>query len=332
MRPHRRRIMPPGLHRLRSAARPGGLAGHLQPPAKVPGIGSRRLIPRHLDGPQEPEPAQQIHAIRPDSRRRTASSQQVAEIGGDRRHRPARRVDQPIRVCLATGLLQRPGRGNQQPCQVPQFSPLSIMTTDHKPASAGRQPGLARHAREFSQQVAVGRTCTRCRPADRQAAGRAGHRRHGGVLPGRRAGQDPRVRPARAAHRLGGPARAQERVLHAHPGLVRLPGRARRPACATLVGELLAVNALFRLRQAQGVLRLGQRYGDGRLEAACARAIEAGDPSYRTVKGILAAGTGTTASSCRCPGSACPPGCAAPTRSAVSSGDPPAPPAGSPRS
>ena len=63
------------------------------------------------------------------------------------------------------------------------------------------------------------------------------------------------------------------------------------PACATLVGELLAVNALFRLRQAQGVLRLGQRYGDARLEAACARAIEAGDPSYRTVKGILAVGT-----------------------------------------
>ena len=63
------------------------------------------------------------------------------------------------------------------------------------------------------------------------------------------------------------------------------------PACAALVGELLAVNALFRLRQAQGVLRLGQRHGDARLEAACARAIAAGDPSYRTVKGILAAGT-----------------------------------------
>lgn len=63
------------------------------------------------------------------------------------------------------------------------------------------------------------------------------------------------------------------------------------PACAALVGELLSVNALFRLRQAQGVLRLGQRHGDARLEAACRRAIAAGDPSYRTVKGILAAGT-----------------------------------------
>jgi hypothetical protein len=63
------------------------------------------------------------------------------------------------------------------------------------------------------------------------------------------------------------------------------------PACHTLVGELLAVNALFRLRQAQGVLRLAQRHGPARLEAACARALEVGDPSYRTVKGILAAGT-----------------------------------------
>ena len=38
---------------------------------------------------------------------------------------------------------------------------------------------------------------------------------------------------------------------------------------------------------------LAKRYGDDRLEAACRRAIEAGDPSYKTVKGILAAGTET---------------------------------------
>jgi hypothetical protein len=44
------------------------------------------------------------------------------------------------------------------------------------------------------------------------------------------------------------------------------------PACAALVEDLLSVNALFRLRQAQGVLRLGDRHGDARLEAACARA------------------------------------------------------------
>ncbi|MDJ0420702.1 IS21 family transposase, partial [Rhodococcus opacus] len=51
------------------------------------------------------------------------------------------------------------------------------------------------------------------------------------------------------------------------------------------------VNALHRLRAIQGIVRLRDRYEDRRLNAACARALEVGDPSYRTVKGILAAGT-----------------------------------------
>ena len=65
------------------------------------------------------------------------------------------------------------------------------------------------------------------------------------------------------------------------------------PACVELVAGLLAVNALFRLRAAQGVLGLAGKRGVGpaRLEAACAKALEVGDPSYRTVKGILAAAT-----------------------------------------
>jgi transposase len=63
------------------------------------------------------------------------------------------------------------------------------------------------------------------------------------------------------------------------------------PACATLISGLLEVNALFRLRAAQGVLGLADKRGIGpaRLEAACAKALQVGDPSYRTVKGILAA-------------------------------------------
>jgi transposase len=63
------------------------------------------------------------------------------------------------------------------------------------------------------------------------------------------------------------------------------------PACEELIGGLLADNALYRLRAAQGVLHLADRHQPGRLEAACAKATAAGDPSYRTVKGILAAGT-----------------------------------------
>lgn len=60
--------------------------------------------------------------------------------------------------------------------------------------------------------------------------------------------------------------------------------------CVVVIAELLQVNALFRLRAAQGVLRLADKYGPDRLEAACAKAIFVGDPTYRTVKGILAAG------------------------------------------
>jgi hypothetical protein len=62
------------------------------------------------------------------------------------------------------------------------------------------------------------------------------------------------------------------------------------PACEQVTGELLADNALYRLRSAQGVIGLADRNDPARLEAACAKAIAAGDPSYRTIKGILAAG------------------------------------------
>jgi transposase len=75
------------------------------------------------------------------------------------------------------------------------------------------------------------------------------------------------------------------------PAWCRAQAAVNGPATEALIEELLSVNVLFRLRQAQGVLRLGQRHGFARLEAACRRALEAGDPSYRTVKGILAAGT-----------------------------------------
>ncbi len=70
-------------------------------------------------------------------------------------------------------------------------------------------------------------------------------------------------------------------------------GRAKEvgPGCAELIGELLGVNVLHRLRAAQGILGLAGRHSPERLEAACRRAMEAGDPTYRTVKGILAAGT-----------------------------------------
>jgi hypothetical protein len=65
------------------------------------------------------------------------------------------------------------------------------------------------------------------------------------------------------------------------------------PAAVAVIDGLLAENALFRLRAAQGVIGLADKHNPGRLEAACAKATAAGDPSYRTIKGILAAGTET---------------------------------------
>jgi transposase len=40
-------------------------------------------------------------------------------------------------------------------------------------------------------------------------------------------------------------------------------------------------------RSCLGILRLGKRYGEARLEAACARAVAAGARSYRHVDSIL---------------------------------------------
>jgi hypothetical protein len=38
------------------------------------------------------------------------------------------------------------------------------------------------------------------------------------------------------------------------------------------------------------VIGLAGRHHPSRLEAACAKAIATGDPSYRTIKGLLAVG------------------------------------------
>ena len=75
------------------------------------------------------------------------------------------------------------------------------------------------------------------------------------------------------------------------PAWCRKQAAAIGPACEQIITELLAENALYRLRSAQGVIGLADRHDPARLEAACAKAITAGDPSYRTIKGILAAGT-----------------------------------------
>jgi hypothetical protein len=66
------------------------------------------------------------------------------------------------------------------------------------------------------------------------------------------------------------------------------------PACTQVIEDLMVDNALFRLRSAQAILGLRTKHGTDALERACSTALSAGDPSYRTIKGILATGADTT--------------------------------------
>jgi hypothetical protein len=70
--------------------------------------------------------------------------------------------------------------------------------------------------------------------------------------------------------------------------------RSRANLIGTSTGEtvasLLEEHAFHNLRQCQGILRLAEKYGQERMEQACARANAFGDPRYRTVKTILERG------------------------------------------
>lgn len=60
--------------------------------------------------------------------------------------------------------------------------------------------------------------------------------------------------------------------------------------CHRLIRTLFADRVLDNLRAAQGVIRLKDKYGSVRLEAACQRALSYNNPRYNTVKTILAKG------------------------------------------
>lgn len=62
------------------------------------------------------------------------------------------------------------------------------------------------------------------------------------------------------------------------------------PRCRELVDAMLSERPLDRLRSVHGVLGLGEKHGNDRMERACARAIHYGDPSYGRVKKILESG------------------------------------------
>ena len=63
------------------------------------------------------------------------------------------------------------------------------------------------------------------------------------------------------------------------------------PATARIVQTLLDDPVLDRLPTAGRLVRLRLKHSDQRLEAACVRALAFGDPTYKTVKGILKTGS-----------------------------------------
>lgn len=78
--------------------------------------------------------------------------------------------------------------------------------------------------------------------------------------------------------------------LRATPQVCLQRAQAVGPATAQLVEALLAPRLLHLLREAQAVVRLRERYEPPQLEAACRRALAAGDGRLRTVRGLLERG------------------------------------------
>jgi len=62
------------------------------------------------------------------------------------------------------------------------------------------------------------------------------------------------------------------------------------PHCKKLIEILFRDRVLDNLRAAQGIIRLGDKYGPKRLEAASRRALFYDNPRYGTVKSILKKG------------------------------------------
>jgi transposase len=73
-----------------------------------------------------------------------------------------------------------------------------------------------------------------------------------------------------------------------NPDWCRAQARLLGPAVAEVVEGLLSQHALHFLRQCQGIISLADRYGPQRINSACQVSILCGDPSYRTVRNLLA--------------------------------------------
>ena len=99
-----------------AAANAGGPV--YQPPPELPGLGPGHLVPRHPGRPDEPEPAQQIQAIRPDRRLRPPRRLQMPEISPSRLNSHAAAIQQPVRLPPIPGSHQSPRQRHHQASRI----------------------------------------------------------------------------------------------------------------------------------------------------------------------------------------------------------------------
>src|SRR5690348_5177328 len=151
------------------------------------------------------------------------------------------------------------------------------MTTDHKPASAGRPPGLARHAGEFSQQVEVARSLY---SAPKEYLGCHLDARADSALVklycrGQLVKAHPRQQPGRRVTDAADlPA---EKTTYAMRDVASLAAAARRHGDAIGVdaGRLLDTDLPWpKMRQVCRLICLVRRYGPGPVDTACQRALD----------------------------------------------------------
>jgi transposase len=83
--------------------------------------------------------------------------------------------------------------------------------------------------------------------------------------------------------------KAHQRYLEWTPGRIIEWARKIGPECARAVEHVMASRPHPEqgFRSALGIIRLGKRHGDARLEAACRRALHFGTVSYRSIESIL---------------------------------------------
>jgi hypothetical protein len=93
-----------------------------------------------------------------------------------------------------------------------------------------------------------------------------------------------------ASTRLDHYPEAAQAYLRATPEVCQARAQQVGKAAATLVADLLATSTRHHLREVQALLRLADHHPNEQIDAACRRALDAGDGRYRTVRGILERG------------------------------------------